>query len=159
MIGAGLSGGFLSARGVLGKQRGKDHEIVGEHRRGDKQREALGAFGAAALHAATAHQHRDASLDAGAKALALLERRRPFVGLALRRFAAATLGNTYRLDGALHARRYVVLAEEAAIGAVEFRRSAESAAVALERRRRINFVRRASLEHLILGDQTFYAFR
>jgi hypothetical protein len=29
-----------------------------EYRRGDKQREALGAFGAAALYAATAHQHR-----------------------------------------------------------------------------------------------------
>jgi hypothetical protein len=32
--------------------------------REDKQREALGVFGAAALHTA-AHQHRDAPLDAG----------------------------------------------------------------------------------------------
>jgi len=79
-----------------------------------------------------AHQYRDTSLDAGAKALALLERRRSLVGLALRRFAAAALGNTYRLDGTLHARRYVLLAEEAAICAIEvWRGTAERAAVAL----------------------------
>ena len=57
-----------------------------------------------------------------------------FVGLALRRLAAAPLRNAYGFDGALHARRYIVLTEEAAISAVEFRRSAESAPVALERR-------------------------
>jgi len=50
-----------------------DDEIVGEHRGADKQREALGAFGAATLHAAAAHQHRDAPLDTGTKALALFE--------------------------------------------------------------------------------------
>src|SRR5258705_13514703 len=50
------------------------------------------------------------------------------------------------------------LAEEAAICAIEFRGTAERAAVALERRRHMNFVRRVSLEDLILGDQTFGAF-
>jgi hypothetical protein len=55
----------------------------------DKQREALGAFGTAALHVATAHQHRNAPLDAGTEALALLECRRSFVSLASRRLAAA----------------------------------------------------------------------
>ena len=49
--------GFSSARGAFDQQPGKDHEIVGEHRGGDEQGEALGAFGAAALHAAAAHQH------------------------------------------------------------------------------------------------------
>src|SRR5207245_9671330 len=49
-------------------------------------------------------------------------------------------------------------AEEAAIGAVEFWRTAESAAVALERWRHMNLICRVSLEHLILGDQTFGAF-
>ena len=39
----------------------------------------------------TAHQHRDAPLDAGAKALALFERCRSFIGVALRRFAAAAV--------------------------------------------------------------------
>jgi len=54
MIGADLSGGFWSARGALGQQTGEDHEIVGEHRDANKQYEALGAFGAATLHAAPA---------------------------------------------------------------------------------------------------------
>ena len=111
-----LPGGFAAARRPLGQQGGDDHEVVGEHRGANEHRKALGAFGAATLHAATAHQHRDATLDAGAKALALLELRRPFVGLALRRFGAATLRNAYRLDGAVHAGRHVLLAEEAAIG-------------------------------------------
>ena len=55
--------GFSSARGAFDQQRGNDHEVVGEHRRADEQREALGAFGTATLHAAPAHQHRDAALD------------------------------------------------------------------------------------------------
>src|ERR1700682_110 len=157
-IAAGLSGGFSAARRSLGQEGGKDHEVVGEHRRANKQGEALGAFGAAALHAATAHQHRDAPLDAGAKALALLECRRPLVGLALRRLAAAALWNADRRDGAVHARRYVLLAEEAAIRRIEFRGPTEAAAVTLERRSPMNFVRGGSLEHLTPGDQTFCAF-
>src|SRR5258707_3476211 len=51
-IGAGLSGGFLSARGAFGQQRGNDHEGVGEHRCADQQREALCGFSTATLHAA-----------------------------------------------------------------------------------------------------------
>ncbi len=95
-------------------------------------------FGAAALHAAAAHQYRNAALDAGAKALALFERRRSFVGLlALRRLAAAALRNADRGDGAAHARGHVLFAEEAAIGAIEVRGAAERAAVALERGRRL----------------------
>src|SRR5260370_2202814 len=150
MIGAGLSDRFSPAGRWLDQQRGDDHEVVGEPRGADEQREALGALGAAALHAATAHQHRDASLDAGAKALALLERRRSFVGLALRRFAAAALGNTYCLDGALHAHRYVLLAEEAAICAVEFRGTAERAPVPPEPCPYMNLLHRLSLHDPLL---------
>jgi hypothetical protein len=39
--------------------------------------QALGAFGTATLHAAAAHQHRDAPLNAGTETLAPLERHRP----------------------------------------------------------------------------------
>ena len=62
------------------------------------------------------------------KSVGLFERRRSFrrLGVAL---AAAPLRNAYGFDGALYARRYVVLTQEAAISAVEFRRSAESAAL------------------------------
>jgi hypothetical protein len=41
------------------------------------------SLGETALHAATSQQHRDASLDAGAKALVLLEGATVLVGLAL----------------------------------------------------------------------------
>src|SRR5712675_2359214 len=94
---------FSAARRPLGQQAGHDHEVVGEHRGANEQREALCALGAATLHAATAHQHRDAPFDAGAKALALLERRRLFVSLALRRFASAALRNADRVDAVIHA--------------------------------------------------------
>src|SRR6202162_3838154 len=127
------------------------------HRRANKQREALGAFGAAALHAATAHQHRDAPFDAGAKALALLERRRLFVGLALRRFAAAALRDADRADAIIHARRHVLLAEEAAVRRIEFRGTAKGAAVARQRRRHMDLITGVSLQHFILGDQTLRA--
>jgi hypothetical protein len=42
-----LSLGFAAARRAFGQQFPDDHEIVGEHRSGDKQGEAIGAFGAA----------------------------------------------------------------------------------------------------------------
>src|SRR5215470_15846835 len=85
--------GFASSPGAFDHQVANDHEIIGEHGGANKQCEALGAFGAATLHAAAAHQHRNAPLDAGAKALALLECRRSFESLALRRPAAAALRN------------------------------------------------------------------
>ncbi|HTC96181.1 MAG TPA: hypothetical protein VK734_00565, partial [Bradyrhizobium sp.] len=110
-----LSLGFASP-GAFNHQAANDHEIVGEHRRANKQYEALSAFGTAALHAAAAHQHRDAPLDAGAKALALLERRRSFETSALRRLVAAALWNAHRRDSAAHAGGNALLAEEAAIG-------------------------------------------
>jgi hypothetical protein len=68
-----LSNCFPSARCSPRQQCGNVHEIVGEYCRSDPQFEALVALGKAALHAATAEQDRDAPLDAGAKALALLE--------------------------------------------------------------------------------------
>src|SRR5580700_739376 len=153
-----LSVGFADASGAFGQQFADDHEVVGEHRGGNEQSEALGAFGAATLHAAAAHQYRDAPLNAGTEALALLECRRSFVVPALRRLAAATLRDRDRGDAAVHAQRHIALAEEAAIGAVELRGAAENAAMALERRRHMNLVHRISFEHLILGDQTLGAF-
>src|SRR5579864_6867094 len=153
-----LSPGFAAACRAFGRELADDHEIVGEHGGGDEQGEALGTFGAATLHAAAAHQHRDASLDAGTKALALLECRRSFVSLTLRRLVPATLRNACHRDGAARANDDVVLAEKAAIGAIEGRGTAEHAAVTPERRRHMNLVHRISLEHLILGDQSLGAF-
>src|ERR1700730_9185332 len=154
-----LSLGFAAASGSFGQQFADDHEIIGEHRGADKQREALGAFGAATLHAAAAHQHGYAPLDAGTEALALLECGRSFVSLALRRLAAATLRNARHRDVAARADGEIVLAEEAAIGAVELRGAAESTAVTPQRGRHMDFVHRVALERLILSDQAPGAFR
>jgi hypothetical protein len=52
-----LSVGVAAASRAFGQQFADDHEIVGKHRGGNEQSEALGAFGAATLHAAAAHQH------------------------------------------------------------------------------------------------------
>ena len=73
------------------------------------------SLGETALHAATSEQHRDASLDAGAKALALLEGRAVLVRFALRGLLAAALRNAYHLDAGVPARCQVLFAEEAAI--------------------------------------------
>src|SRR5258707_11410349 len=97
------SGCFPSARRSLRQQRGDVHEIVREHGRGDQQFEALVALGKAALHATTSEQNRDASLDAGAKALACLELRTPFICFTFRRFLAAALRNAHHRDALLDA--------------------------------------------------------
>jgi hypothetical protein len=150
---------FAAASGAFGQQFADDHEIVGEHRGADKQREALSAFGAATLHAAAAHQHGNAPLDAGAEALALLECGRSFVSLALRRLAAATLRNARHRDATARADGEIVLAEEAAVGAIEGWGTAEDAAVTPQRGRHMDFVHRVALERLILSDQAPGAFR
>src|SRR4051812_37943571 len=127
---------------------------VGEHRGGDEQGEALGAFGAATLHATAAHQHRDSPLNAASEALPLLERRRSFVSLALRRLDAAALRDRDRGDAAAHAHRHIALAEEATISAVKLRGAAESTAVAPPRPRPMNPIPRVALSHRILRDPT-----
>src|ERR1700730_12349589 len=141
-----LSLGFAAASGSFGQQFADDHEIVGEHRGADKQREALGAFGAAALHAAATHQHRDAPLDAGTEALALFEGRRWCVSWRWRRLAAAALRDRDHGDAASRADSDVALAEEAAIGTIEGRGTAEDAAVTPDRGRHVDFVHRVAFE-------------
>jgi hypothetical protein len=149
-----LIGSFGPALGAFDQQLADLHEIVGEHRGANKQFEVLGAFGATTLHATTAHQYRDAALYAGAETLAILECARSLAGLALRRPDAAALRNRDRGDAAVHARLHVLLTEEAAIGAVDFRTSAEDAAVMLQRGYDMDLVHRIPLEHFVLSDQT-----
>ena len=61
-------------------------------------------------------------------------------------------------NGAGASRRYaplhVLLTEEAAIGAVEFRTPVEHPTAAQERGYHVDLVHRISLEHLVLSDQT-----
>src|SRR5882757_6638903 len=111
-------------------QRCNLHEVVGEHGRRDPQLESLSAFSETALHAATAEQHRDAPLDAGAKALAVLELPALLICLALGCFGAAALWDAHHLDAILFARRHVVLAEEPAIASIQVGSVAEGLLVA-----------------------------
>src|SRR5689334_13549390 len=91
------------------------HEIVGEHGGADPQFEAVASFGEAALHAAASKQHGDASLDAGAKALTILEDRTLLICLPSCRPLAATLRNAHHFDAGVLARGEVLLTEEATI--------------------------------------------
>ena len=147
-------GSFGSAPGAIDQQLADLHEIVGEHGSANEQFEVLGALGKATLHAAAAHQHRDAALYASAKTLAVLECARSLVGFAWRRPAAATLRNRDRGNAAIHARRHVLLTVEAAIRAIQFWNLAEDLLVVLQWGYHMDLVRRISLEHLVLCDQT-----
>src|SRR5580765_1401316 len=84
-LGGMLSGGFSSARRSFGQQSCDLHQVVGEHGGCDPQLKALATFGEATLHATAAEEHRDAPLDARAKALAVLELPALLIGFALGR--------------------------------------------------------------------------
>jgi hypothetical protein len=145
------STGFSSARRLFRQQCRDSHEVVGEHSCRNQQLEAVMSLGETALHAATSEQHRDAPLDAGAKALALLEGRAVLVRFALCCSIAAALRNAHHLDAGVLARRQVLLAEEAAIRAVQFRDPTKGSPVALKGRSHMDLVGRVSLQHLVRG--------
>src|SRR5216684_5565117 len=151
-------GGFSFARRSLHQQVRDLHEVVGKHSRRDPYLKSFAAFGKAALHAATAEQHRDAPLDAGAKALAVLELPALLICLALGRFAAAPLWNAHDFDALLLARRHVLFAEEAAIRSVQFGDVAEGLLVAFQRNNHVLFVDGISVQDFILRDQAARAF-
>src|ERR1700756_5703771 len=71
---------------------------------------------AAALHAASAEQNRDAAFDAGTEPLHHFEGRALLVGGALRRFLSSALWNTRHRDSLLLTGLQVLLAEESPIG-------------------------------------------
>src|SRR5262249_58744466 len=99
----GLFVGSSPAR-FLREQGRNDHKVVGEHCCTHPQFKALDPLGKAALHAATAGQHGDASLDTGTKALALLEWCTLLVRRALGILSTATLWNGHHVDAAAFAR-------------------------------------------------------
>src|SRR5262245_59086396 len=134
------SGGLSSARRQSRQHCRDPHEIVGEHGGADPQLEAVRSLGETALHAATSEQHRDAPLDAGAKALTLLEGSAALVGLALLGLLAAALRNAHDLDARLLARCQIPFAKEAAIRAVQFRGLTEGLSVTPKRRSHVDLI-------------------
>ena len=134
------------------------HEVVGEHSGAAPQFEAFASFGETALHAAASEQHRDASLDAGAKALTVLECRAALVRLASRCSLAAPRRNAHQLDASVLARCQVLLTEEAAIRAIQLRSPAKRLPVTPEGRCHVDLVGRIAFQHLVLRDQALRAF-
>src|SRR5262249_42897692 len=124
----------------------------------DQQLKALAPLGETALHAATAEQHRDASFDAGSKALALLESGTLLVRFALGSFLPATLWNAHHLNAVLPARFHILLTEKATIGTVQFWGLAEGFLVTFQGRFHLLIVAWVSLEHFILCDQPLGTF-
>ncbi|MFK4529224.1 hypothetical protein ABIF90_007205 [Bradyrhizobium japonicum] len=89
--------------------------VVGEHAGTDPQLETVASFGKTALHAMASEQHRYAPLDAGAKALTILEGQGLLVRFTSSGPLAATLRNAHDLDAGVLARGEVLLTEEATI--------------------------------------------
>src|SRR5437899_2102341 len=152
------SSSFSPAQRSCHQHCGDSHEVVGEHGGADPQLEAVASLGETALHASASEQHRDAPLDASAKALTFLEDHAALVSFASCCPCAATLRNAYHLDASVLARCQVLLAEEAAIRAIQLRGAAKGLPVALEGRRHVDLVGRVSLQHLVLRDQALRAF-
>ena len=92
----------------------------------------LAAFERAPLHPAAAEQHRDAALNAGAESLALLELFTAFQSVLLGRLVSSALRDRHLGDSGLFAGLYILDAEEAAIGRVQFRRVAEGLLVTIQ---------------------------
>ena len=83
------------------------------------------AFERAPLHPAAAEQHRDAALNAGAESLGLLERFTALQSVLLGRLVSSALRDRDLGYAGLFGILYILGAEEAAIGRVQFRRDTE----------------------------------
>src|SRR5712691_13210192 len=78
------------------------------------------------------NQHRDAALNAGAEALGLLERFTALQSVLLGRLVSSALRDGDLGDAGLFAVLYILGAEEAAIGRVQFRWDAEGLLVTIQ---------------------------
>src|SRR5512132_3191711 len=113
---------------------GNPHQVVGQYRRAHQNLETLTAFGPASLHPPAAKQHRDATLDASAKALALLERSAPLQRFPLRSLLPATLGNAHLADASLLAVLLVFGTVKAPIARVQLGTTRKDLFMSVERR-------------------------
>src|SRR5687767_5617652 len=102
----------------LDQQTCNYHEVVRKHGGSHQEFKMFATLGETALHAATAEENGDASLDAGTKTLGALEGWTFLIGLLVRRFFPATLGNAHELDTVVFALPDIVSAEKSAIGTV-----------------------------------------
>ena len=142
----------------LDQQTCNYHEVVRKHGGSHQEFKMLATLGETALHAATAEENGDASLDAGTKTLGALEGWTFLIGLLVRRFFAATLGNAHELDTVVFALPDIVSAEKSAIGTVYAWCITEHFPVTLQRRLHVGVIRGIAIEYAVLSNQTSSTF-
>src|SRR5712691_2629730 len=128
----GLGGPGAGDSPVVVQQVGDAQQVVDEHGGAHQELEMLAAFERAPLHPAAAEQHRDAALNAGAESLGLLERFTALQSVLLGRLVSSALRDGDLGDAGLFAVLYILGAEEAAIGRVQFWRDAEGLLVTIQ---------------------------
>ena len=117
---------------ALAQQVGDSQQIVGQDGRTHEHLKALTPFEETALHAPAAKEHGDATFNAGAEALSLLEGWALLVGGSLQRLVPAPLGDTDLSDTGLLTSLLMAGVIKTSIPGVEFRSAAEDFLVTLE---------------------------
>lgn len=107
---------------------------------------------AAALHATSAEENRDATFDAGTEALHLFKCWAFFAGEALRGFLSATLRNAGHLHSFFLTHLQVLLAEESPVGTEGLGHMAEGLAVIVQHRLQLLFIRGIPVQHFVVRD-------
>ena len=149
----GLSGSDASSFLLLDQQPCDSHQVIRQHSSSDQEFEMLPAFGKTPLHASSAKENGDSSLDAGPKALPILEARAFLVSCLSRRFSSTTLGNAHDFDPGVLALLDVVGAEESAVGTVKGGSLTEGLPMGFQRGFDVTLIRWVPVEHAVLGDQ------
>ena len=149
-----LCGSSATSFLLFDQQSCNDHEVIRKHSGSHQQFESLAALGEATLHATTAEENRDSPLDAGTKALTILEAWAFLVGCLGRRFFPATLGNAHEFDPSVFALLDIVLAEKSPVGTVDAWCITECFLVTFQRGFDVGVIRGIPVEHAVLSDQT-----
>lgn len=95
-----------------------DHQVIRKYSGSDQQFEMLSPFGKTTLHASSAAEDRDSTLDAGAKSLSILEARAFLVGCLSRRLSSTALRNAHQFAPSVFALLDIVKTVKSAIGTV-----------------------------------------
>jgi hypothetical protein len=153
-----LCGAFSTAILLLDEQARNHHEVICEHGSSHQKLEMLSTLGKAALHAATAEENGNTTLDACTELLCVLESRALLKCFLVRRLFTATLGNANQIDALRFAPLDIIPAEKPSVGTVYAWRLAEYLLVMLQRRFHVVIIRWIPVEYTVLSNEPFGAF-
>src|SRR3989442_11980272 len=139
--------GAASSRGAPLQEVSDPQQVIGQHRRADKHLESVASLERAAPEAAAAHEHRNAPLDARAKALPPLEGPTVLVRRALRGFVSAPLGHALGPHAGGRQRLHRGGRGEPAVGRVEGGGAAEGGLVLRQRGSDLVRIEGIAIEH------------